>query len=152
MFNNLNIYLMFKKSIFLVVSFLALTIASCKKDDDAISNTVSFDVSLSGTNEVPANTSKASGMIMGSYNKTTKMLSYTLTYSGFTPTAGHFHTGAAGNNGGVAADLGAISNGMKNTITLTDAQATDLMNGMWYLNLHSTAFPGGEIRGQIILK
>jgi hypothetical protein len=141
MFNNLNIYLMFKKSIFLVVSFLALTIASCKKDDDAISNTVSFDVSLSGTNEVPANT-----------NKTTKMLSYTLTYSGFTPTAGHFHTGAAGNNGGVAADLGAISNGMKNTITLTDAQATDLMNGMWYLNLHSTAFPGGEIRGQIILK
>ncbi len=33
--------------------------------------------------------------------------------------------------------------------TLTDAQAADLLAGRWYINLHTAANPGGEIRGQV---
>lgn len=35
------------------------------------------------------------------------------------------------------------------TWTIAD-QVTQLEGGQWYLNIHSTAFPGGEIRGQIL--
>ena len=34
--------------------------------------------------------------------------------------------------------------------TLTDAQASDLMNGKWYFNVHTAANPSGEIRGQVL--
>jgi hypothetical protein len=34
--------------------------------------------------------------------------------------------------------------------TLTDAQAADLMAGMWYANIHTPANPGGEVRGQVL--
>jgi hypothetical protein len=140
-----------KKYLLLSLTFLSLFFTSCKEDDD-VSPTMSFDVMLSGKNEVPANNSTASGMIMGTYNTETMELMYTLTYSGVTATAAHFHKAAAGSNGGVEFDLGAISSGLKGTKTLTAAQAADLKAGMWYLNLHSAANPSGELRGQIMLK
>jgi hypothetical protein len=34
-------------------------------------------------------------------------------------------------------------------VTLTDAQAAELMAGLWYVNLHTARYPGGEIRGQL---
>ena len=34
--------------------------------------------------------------------------------------------------------------------TLTSAQVDRLLNGGLYLNAHSAAFPGGEIRGQVL--
>jgi hypothetical protein len=35
---------------------------------------------------------------------------------------------------------------------LTDAQITDLEAGKWYVNVHTAANPGGEIRGQVTQK
>lgn len=63
----------------------------------------------------------------------------------------HIHQGAIGVNGGVIFGLTANFNGTtaNGTLTLTEAQQRDLMTGKYYINLHSTTFPGGEIRGQI---
>jgi hypothetical protein len=37
----------------------------------------------------------------------------------------------------------------KGSATLTDAQAADLMAGLWYVNNHTEAYKGGELRGQL---
>ena len=104
-----------------------------------------------GSNEVPASGSAAKGSFYGAYDKTTKKLSYVFTYTGVTPTAMHFHKGAAGANGDVVSAIaGPYSSGMSGNVTLTAAQETDLLSGLWYHNTHSAAFAGGEIRAQLI--
>jgi hypothetical protein len=114
-------------------------------------NWVIFSNDALGSNEVPPTGSAATGSFYGAYNKTDKKLSYVITYTGVTPTAMHFHKGAAGANGDVVVSIaGPYSSGMSGNVTLTSAQETDLLSGMWYLNIHSAAFPGGEIRAQLI--
>ena len=75
-----------------------------------------------------------------------------ITYIGVTPTAGHIHKGAVGVKGDVvypfAAPLTSPIHYMSGVLTAD--QETDLMGGLNYVNLHTTAFPGGEIRGQLI--
>ena len=65
----------------------------------------------------------------------------------------HFHGPApAGVNAGVQVNFGGISGTSSPSIgsaTITTAQATDLLAGLWYINIHTTAWPGGEIRGQV---
>jgi hypothetical protein len=44
----------------------------------------------------------------------------------------------------------ATSSPAEGSATLTDAQAADLVAGKYYVNVHTAANPGGEIRGQVI--
>lgn len=129
-------------------------IISCSKDDNpASSNIITFQVPMTGANEVPANTSAATGSATFTYDKTTYILSGTVSFSGITPTAGHIHKGAAGTNGGVIFPLGTApftSPIVFALVTLDATQQADLLANMYYVNLHSVALPGGEIRGQLI--
>ena len=74
-------------------------------------------------------------------------------YSGLSgpATAAHFHGPAeAGKNAGVAVAIpNATSSPVDGSATLTDAQAADLVAGKYYINVHTAANPGGEIRGQV---
>jgi len=46
----------------------------------------------------------------------------------------------------------AVTSGLySNTYTFTAAQETHLLSGLMYVNIHTSAFPGGEIRGQLLL-
>jgi hypothetical protein len=55
-----------------------------------------------------------------------------------------------GENAGVAVPLsGSLATPMSGTVSLTPAQAADLIAGKWYVNLHTAANPNGEIRGQL---
>ncbi|WGS22912.1 MULTISPECIES: CHRD domain-containing protein [unclassified Bradyrhizobium] len=108
---------------------------------------------LSGKSEVPPTTSTATGTADIDYDAATKKLTWKLSYSGLTgpATAAHFHGPAeSGKNAGVAV---AIPNAGKSpaegSATLTDAQAADLLAGKYYVNIHTAANPGGEIRGQV---
>ena len=108
---------------------------------------------LDGASEVPPNTSAGKGTADIDYDAASKKLTWKLTYSGLTgpATAAHFHGPAeAGKNAGVAVAIpGATASPAEGSATLTDAQAADLMAGKYYVNIHTAANPGGEIRGQV---
>lgn len=142
------------KITFLAATALMLALWSCKKNSDTPSpqTKFTFATTLSGSNEVPSNTSTATGSVSGSYDSVTKVLTVTVTYSGLTPTAGHIHKAAAGSNGGVVFGFTTLTPSpfTYTTIALTQAQQDDLFNSLYYVNLHTSTFAGGEIRGQLL--
>jgi hypothetical protein len=108
---------------------------------------------LDGKSQVPPNTSAATGTADLDYDPASKKLSWKLTYTGLSgpATAAHFHGPAeAGKNAGVAVAIpNAGTSPVEGSATLTDAQAADLASGKYYINIHTAANPGGEIRGQV---
>jgi hypothetical protein len=108
---------------------------------------------LDGKSEVPANTSAGTGTADLDYDAASKKLTWKVTYSGLSgpATAAHFHGPAdAGKNAGVAVAIpNAASSPVEGSAVLTDAQAADLLGGKYYINIHTAANPGGEIRGQV---
>ena len=113
---------------------------------------------LDGKSEVPPNTSAGKGSAEIDYDAATKKLSWKVTYSGLSgsglsgpATVAHFHGPAdPGANAGVAIAIpNATSSPAEGSATLTDAQAADLAAGKYYVNVHTAANPGGEIRGQV---
>jgi hypothetical protein len=108
---------------------------------------------LDGKSEVPPNASTGTGSADIDYDAATKKLSWKLTYSGLSgpATAAHFHGPAEpGKNAGVALAIpNATASPAEGSATLTDTQAADLAAGKYYVNVHTAANPGGEIRGQV---
>ncbi len=114
--------------------------------------TVKFKADLTGASEVPPNTSTAIGTVTATYDTANKQLSWQGSYSGLSgpATAAHFHGPApAGKNAGVALAIKPATSPLEGSATLTDAQAADLMAGDWYVNIHTDANKGGEVRGQL---
>jgi CHRD domain-containing protein len=113
-----------------------------------------FKATLDGKSETPANTSAGTGTADIDWDAATKKLSWKITYSGLSgpATAAHFHGPAEpGKNAGVAVAIpNATSSPVDGSATLTDAQAADLAAGKYYVNIHTAANPGGEIRGQVM--
>ena len=108
---------------------------------------------LDGKSEVPPNTSAAAGTADIDYDAASKKLSWKVTYSGLSgpATAAHFHgPAAAGANAGVKVPIAnPTTSPVEGSATLNDEQAADLMAGKYYVNIHTAANPGGEIRGQV---
>jgi hypothetical protein len=139
-----------------------------------------FEANLRGSAEVPANNSAGTGLFTATLDTATNVLSWTMTVSGLSANInnGHIHGPAAvGVNAGVIINfnpannqipgstfsaLGATSGGATGTRTLGSAIITGqitgdslkkyLLGGLTYVNIHTTALPGGEIRGQLLKK
>jgi len=118
---------------------------------------------LTGAQENPAVATTATGQGTVVISADGSTITYIVTYSGLSGTvnAAHIHTGASGSNGGVILPLVAGASPMTGTLTAanftasgsvtTFAQAVAAIRaGTTYFNLHTTANPGGEIRGQIM--
>jgi len=123
-------------------------IASCGSMSSSMS---SQQVALSGSNEVPPVTTPATGSGTVTINPD-RTVSAKITVTGMTATASHIHEGAAGTNGPVivpftktADNTFAAPDGAK----LTDSQYASFKAGNLYVNVHSAAHPGGEIRAQL---
>jgi hypothetical protein len=118
----------------------------------SIAATVNLKADLKATSEVPPTDSKGTGSVTATFDTTSKKLSWKGSVSGLSgpATAAHFHAGEAGKNGGVVVPIsGADKGSFEGSATLTDEQATELMAGKWYVNVHTAANKGGEIRGQV---
>lgn len=88
----------------IIVAGVLFSVAPC------LAETVALKANLAAQNEVPPANSKATGTFTGTYDPSSKTLSYTITYSGLTgePTAAHFHGPApTGENAGVAMPISA---------------------------------------------
>lgn len=131
---------------------------------------VLFTATLSGANEAPTpNASPATGFSQLTLDTVANTISWDVTFSGIatTPTIAHFHVGAPGVAGPVLYDIAptnpysspligsatlvpkTVSVGGVPTTFSIDDQKQQLLSGLWYTNLHSSQFPGGEIRGQL---
>jgi hypothetical protein len=133
----------------LLASALAATFAA-----SATAATVTYTAKLSATREVPKNDSKGTGTFDATFDTQTKTLKYTLTFDGLSgpATAAHIHGPATRTtNAGVVAPLGDKNptSPVTGSVTLTDDQAKDLRTSKLYVNVHTAANPGGEIRGTI---
>ncbi len=137
----------------IIISAVILLFSCSKKSNgtDPNLNKVNFTAFLNGFNVVPTNSSMASGNVSATYDTVTNALVFLVSYTGFIPNQWHVHKAAAGANGSIEIDMGTVIGPpvLFNRI-LTQFQEIDLMNNLYYVDLHSTAYPGGEIRGQLI--
>ncbi len=138
------------------------TVAAANVTSVAINcTTVVRTATLLGSSESPAVVTTASGRGAVVVNPTTKEITGGISFAGLTPNAGghHIHQAPSGNaaaNGPVIIGLTLGPDGKTASVPagtkLTDAQYTALLAGELYMNVHSAANPGGEIRGQINLR
>ena len=113
---------------------------------------VNLKADLKSASEVPPVDSKGTGLVTATFDTASKKLSWKGSVTGLSgsATAAHFHSGEAGKNGGVVVPIaGADRGSFEGSATLTDAQAEELMAGKWYVNVHTAANKGGELRGQV---
>ena len=112
-----------------------------------------FSGKLSGAQEIPPNASKGAGQANVTLDPVKHTVSWTISYSGLSgpATMAHFHGPApAGKSAGVEVPItGTMASPLKGEATVTDAQMKDLEAGLWYVNVHTAAHPGGEIRAQL---
>lgn len=123
-----------------------------------------FTAHLSGRNEVLPVATGASGTVTATLDgdELTVEGQFSGLRGNFDATVAggaHIHTGYAGQNGGIALGLttipdldlkGGTFSSVSNTFTLTEEQKTALMNRQFYVNIHTTAYGSGEIRGQLL--
>ncbi len=150
------------KYILLVSSLLFITACSDDDDDNEVitpppvqefSPSKTYSVTLSGKQEVPMNNSMQTATATVELDESLMQFRATLDASsveGFS--AAHIHDGDLGENGDVAFAFEATSEGMYE-VAITDLNESlieDLMEGAWYINLHTEAFADGELRAQIV--
>jgi predicted outer membrane repeat protein len=131
---------------------------------DVASNLLST-AALDGAQQVPTTDSPATGSATVLLGPDQTTLDFSVTFAGLqgTPTEIHLHNGAAGQNGPVATDVDGANIELANlpqdtsdsvgpqTFTVNDVFVSRLFQGNIYANIHTTAFPSGEIRGQLAL-
>ena len=115
-----------------------------------------FAVDLAGANEVPPVSSAASGNAALHLDALSAQLSYSVILKDITDvTASHIHKGIAGVSGPVVFPLftgeGSFGPGspIGGCLALTAQNLVDLLTDYYYINVHTSANPPGEIRGQV---
>jgi len=139
-----------------VLAGAVLALSGCETMNSAWDSTKNMvsgnNVKLTGAEEVPPVTTNASGS--GSIKvKDDMTVSGSVKTTGIVGTAAHIHEGAPGKNGGVVIPLTKGADGSTFSVPagakLTEAQYKQYKAGNLYVNVHSDAHKGGEIRGQL---
>jgi hypothetical protein len=144
------------RSVFLrtavIAALLGLGLAGCSMMNRG-GDSQTFQANLSAAQEVPPNPSTATGQAEVTYNRGSGKLSWRVTYAGLTgpATASHIHGPAGpGANAGVLVPFSNVGTSpFSGEAQITPEQFNQLSSGQWYVNVHTAAHPGGEIRGQL---
>lgn len=149
--------------IFLVVALVAIfgiialagrssTPTNSPTNAGAINSPIMMVAQLTGTSEVPPVTTSAAGSGTFTVNTQNNTLAFSINFSGLSAaeTGAHIHGPAdIGTNAGILFPLPA-GNPKTGTINYLEAQEADILGGRTYVNIHSSNFPAGEIRGWIL--
>lgn len=148
------------KAILAVAAVVGLVLAGAAlqpggKTPVAEAAVVTIDVTAVGAQENPPVSGEGYAIARFTFDDSTRVLTYAVTVNGLSSglvTAAHIHRGATGVNGPVVYPLSTVGfSQVAGSITLTVDDVADLQAGRFYVNVHSTANPGGFARGQIIL-
>ncbi|WP_419148664.1 CHRD domain-containing protein [Pseudoalteromonas 'SMAR'] len=152
---------------YIVSASLMLLVACSDSDDDVtvtpptptpppapeFSATKTFELTLSGKQEVPMNDSMQTATASVELDENLMQFRATLDYDGVEGfSAAHIHDGDLGENGEVAFAFEAASENQVSIpeTELSEALMADMLDGDWYINLHTESFPNGELRAQIV--
>ena len=134
---------------------LALALGTTPAAAAQINFTVALDVAQATTTQLGAS---GTGTAAISLDDVSNVLTWELKFSGLadgpqSAIAAHFHEGAVGVAGTIEVDIenAAFKSPHAGSATIDDVQKAELLAGDWYINVHSTNSPGGEIRGQVLL-
>jgi TolB protein len=109
-----------------------------------------FTAVLNGNQAVPATNSAASGVGSIILNDAENQVTATLNLNGFQNMQISAEIHGPAPRGATADQIFSFPSGASTqSFSVTNSQAADLKAGLWYFNVTSTAFPNGEIRGQI---
>lgn len=149
-----------RKLIVLFTLVIALTVVGLVS-----AQPTNFRTHLTGAEEVPPVDTMGQGQAVLQFNSDVSSMSFRLNVANLSSdvTGAHIHCADAGVNGPVGVDLlaNAAGNGSSYSGTITEVPAndcgwltlTDVMNaivaGGAYVNVHTSEYPAGEIRGQI---
>lgn len=140
------------KTSWLVSIAVAGAFASACSTMDSAPKTPTYAATLAPGTGITSN-GKGTGTF--TYDPATHVLTYNVTYEGLTGPAAAAHIHGPADPGANAPPVVPFANAaspITGTVTLSDAQAADLAAGKWYVNVHTAANRGGEIRGQITAK
>lgn len=148
-----------RKFFALAVIGSSIIFASCSKSSSDNNIVTGKSLVMTPAQESPVVTnSTATGTLSYSFDKTTKVFTYTLNWNGLSDslTASHIHgTAPRGVSTGVKIGFSNLPKGFSGTYsssTQVDGvliKEDSLLNGFYYFNIHTKKNPGGEIRGQI---
>jgi hypothetical protein len=118
---------------------------------------LAFTVALTGAQEVPPVQTQGSGAADLTYDPSTRVVTWSITFSGLSSdaTMSHLHGPAAsGKNAPVKVWLsekgGVVTSPIKGQATLSPSDAQEFLAGEMYINVHTKDHPAGEIRGQVL--
>lgn len=138
--------------IFSVIFFLSFIGASCSNSDDSSYTPSTSEIVVFTANLVPVigTGSMAYGDATLKFNQTAKTFDITVNFTGITPIDGHIHVADSGTIVFPFPQSAVATSPINLSFGITDAQIAQLMANRYYVNLHTSAFTGGEISGTLI--
>ncbi|HEU4889079.1 MAG TPA: CHRD domain-containing protein, partial [Thermoanaerobaculia bacterium] len=113
--------------------------------------TRTFVFHLDGQQESTPNDSTARGGCFGQLDTPAATFTLVCTHDVVSPTIMHIHHGLPGVDGPIVFDLGDPTSPVEATWSgMTPQNIAQLLAGEYYVNIHASGRPSGEIRGQIL--
>lgn len=117
----------------------------------ALADILNFRITIDGIQELPLVDTTGAGSGTATLDTDTNLFTWDMTFADLTgtQTAAHFHAPAGRCESAPPVITLPLGSPIQGSQTVSAQQAQEIMDGLWYVNIHTNLFPGGEIRGQV---